>query len=334
MKKLIILAIVALLGGLFYINLAFSENNPNSFGNKDFTIESGQGIGEIADNLKASGFIEKPIYFELYVTLRRLRSRFLPGDYHLATNMSIKELVRELTRDRQVKKILTITTLEGWDTTQIADYLEEKGIVTKKDFLEAVHYLSDQPDLSYDFLPESASDNRLEGYLFPDTYFVYEGTSATEIINKMLNNFQSKMSNELLQDMASKKKNLADVVTLASIVEKEMFGYEDRRIVAGIFEKRLSIGMGLQSDATINYITRAGNTRPTSAELAVDNLYNTYKYRGLPPGPIGNPSLEAIRAVIYSHPTDYLYFLTTVEGSIIYSRTHDEHVIAKQKYLK
>jgi UPF0755 protein len=233
-----------------------------------------------------------------------------------------------------VKKILTITTLEGWDTTQIADYLDESGVVTKKDFWDAVHYLSDQPDLPYDFLPESASDNRLEGYLFPDTYFVYEGASAAEIIDKMLTNFQSKLSSELLQDMANKKKNLVDVVTLASIVEKEMFGYEDRRIVSGIFEKRLSIGMGLQSDATINYITRAGNTRPTSDELQSDSLYNTYKYRGLPPGPIGNPSLEAIRAVVYSAPTNYLYFLTTADGKIIYSRTHDEHVLAKQKYLK
>jgi len=113
-----------------------------------------------------------------------------------------------------------------------------------------------------------------------------------------------------------------------------MFGYENRRVVADIFLKRLELGMALQSDATINYITKKGIAAPSLNDLEVDSLYNTYKYRGLPPGPICNPSIEAIKAVIYPADTDYLYFLNTPEGDIIFSKNHDEHVANKFKYLK
>lgn len=146
------------------------------------------------------------------------------------------------------------------------------------------------------------------------------------------------MEKKYTPEMRDKTKELGfsihEILTLSSIIEKEVSSDEDRAIVSGIFHKRLKVGMGLQSDATVNYATGKGETRPSYDDISVDSPYNTYKYRGLPPGPISNPSLSAIRAALAPKESPYLYFLTTEEGKVIYSRTYEEHIIAKRKYLK
>lgn len=150
----------------------------------------------------------------------------------------------------------------------------------------------------------------------------------------MLRNFDDKLTPEMRAEIKKQGRTVYQVLTLASIVEKEMFGYESRRQVAGVFYNRLKIGMPLQSDATVNYITGKGMTRPTIADTKIDNRYNTYKYYGLPPGPICNPSIESIKAVIYPASNNYLYFLTTPDNQIIFSKTMDEHLKNQYKYFK
>ena len=133
-------------------------------------------------------------------------------------------------------------------------------------------------------------------------------------------------------DIKAQGKTINEIITMASIIEKEVPHAEDMKKIAGIFYQRLNIGMAMQSDATINFITGKGTTRPSAEDLQVASPYNTYKYRDLPPGPISNPGLAAIEAAIYPEKNDFLYFLTTPEGQVIYSRTYAEHLAAKYKY--
>ena len=150
----------------------------------------------------------------------------------------------------------------------------------------------------------------------------------------MLDNFDIKLNNEMRAEIEKQGKTIDEVIVLASIVEKEAAKYEDRRMAADIFLKRLKAGMPLQSDATINYITKKGTTRPSYEDLEIQSLYNTYTNKGLPPAPISNPSLSSIQAVIYPIDNDYYYFLTDNDGNIHYGRNMEEHQVNREKYLE
>ena len=228
----------------------------------------------------------------------------------------------------------TITIIEGWRLEDIADDLAKEGIASKDDFLSAAK-IADWRD-EFQFLQE-AKIKSLEGFLFPDTYKIYSDASARDIIRKLLDEFDAKATAQMRADLKAQDRSLIDAVILASILEREISNKpeadSDRKIVAGIFLNRLEIGMGLQSDATVNYITGKTLTRPTLDDLAIDSPYNTYKYRGLPPGPINNPSLASLLASIYPTPSDYLYFLTDENGRAHFARTYAEHQKNIAQYL-
>jgi len=246
----------------------------------------------------------------------------------------------------------TIRILEGWTSRDIGQYFEENGRWQSEEFLEVagfpqVNYRDNKklppiPDfsLNYSFLADKPEYYGLEGYLFPDTYRVYASSTVTEVIEKMLANFDQKLTPKMRDDIKAQDKTIYDIVTIASIVEKEApLNYQsgdnrDARIIAGIFLNRLRIGQALQSDATLSYIYNDNKSAHSGAELDADSLYNTYKYKGLPPGPICNPGILAIEAAIYPIKTDYNYFLTTDTGDVVYARTYDEHLKNKYKYLK
>ena len=331
MKKTILITLIIILGFSFFVSVKVNKNNNNDFGDKQFLVESGQGVSDIADNLVERGFLKSKLWFKVYILLSGKKAGFYNGDFELRTDMDIKELVHELQTQRDYAKEQTITLLEGWSVNQIDQYLTEQGLI---DSGELNNYTKKFKDKSYFFLLDKPRKADLEGYLYPDTYRVYEQATVEEITARMLNNFDDKLTDELRDEIKSQKKSIYEVLTLASVVEKEMFGYENRRVVADVFLKRLNIGMALQSDATVNYVTKKGIAAPSLDDISIDNPYNTYKNIGLPPGPICNPSIEAIRAVLYPTETDYWYFLNTKEGDIIFSKTHDEHVQNKFKYLK
>ena len=150
----------------------------------------------------------------------------------------------------------------------------------------------------------------------------------------MLDNFGHKVDSQRLTDIARQKKSLLEVITLASIIEREVQSPLDKKMVADIFDKRLAAGIALQSDATVNYLTGKKTTRPSGADLEINSPYNTYKYRGLPPGPIGNPGLASIDAVIYPTSNSYYYFITDKDGRAVYAKTYAEHLQNVQKYLR
>jgi len=298
----------------------------------NFIIEPGSGVKHISQGLYNVGLIKSKYSFEIYVWLKNWDKKLQAGEYALNKNMSIKRIASLLAGGEALANEAAITIIEGWGRQEIDKYLAESGIISKDEFLENTKLITDEEKVQRSFLADAPANATLEGYLFPDTYKIFKDASVQDVINKMLNNFDSKLTGEMREEIQNQGKTIYEVITLASVIEKEVMEFEDMKMIADIFLKRLEIGQALQSDATVNFITKKGVTRPTAEDLAIDHPYNTYKYRGLPPGPIANPGLNAIKAVIYPTPNKYYYFLTTPEGEVIYSVTYEEHLQNKRKH--
>lgn len=247
-----------------------------------------------------------------------------------------KNVYLEKKREAQIQIVArpekVITIIEGWNIKQIDNYLSEQGVSIDKrvaDF-KVRDFKSD-----YDFLADAPAGASLEGYLFPDTYRVFASTTADEIIHKMLGNFATKVSPEMITEIGKQKKTLHQVVTMASVVEKEVTSKNDMKIVAGIFWDRIKNGQALESCATLAYILGENKAQYTYEDTRIDSPYNTYLNRGLPPGPIANPGLNAISGSISPTYTDYNYFLSRPDTKeTVFSKTYAEHTANKQKYLK
>jgi len=225
-----------------------------------------------------------------------------------------------------------ITIIEGWNVNQIDKYLSQEGIIIDQKIADfkVSDYLSD-----YSFLTDAPANYDLEGYLFPDTYRIFASTTADEIVRKMLDNFESKVSSEMMIEISKQKKTLPQIITMASIVEKEVTSSNDMKIVSGIFWDRIKNGQALESCATLAYILGENKAQYTYEDTRIVSPYNTYLNRGLPPGPIANPGLNAIVGAIYPTKTNYNYFLSRPDTKeTIFSATYSEHTANKQKYLK
>ena len=305
-KKIILgLVLVFLLGWFWY---SYSLNTPVSTDSQtqEFKVESGWGSTKISEELKDVDLIRSPLIFQFYTWKKGISSRLQDGEYFLTKNLNIKEIAQILTRGAGATKELSLTFIEGWNNQDYAEYLEEQGIASETDFFDIIQKKADWWN-EYKVLVSRPSSADLEGYLFPDTYRIFRDASIKDIVQKMLANLENKITPELMEEIKNQGKSVHEILTLASVLEKEVISDQDRKIVAGIFYKRLDIGMPLQADSTVNYVTGKSVSRASATDLDADSPYNTYKYRGLPPGPICNPSVSAIKAAIY--PTKNNYFL-------------------------
>lgn len=294
-------------------------------------IKEGSGVNKISQDLSNAGLVRSKLVFEFFIWAKGLETNIQAGEHRLNKGLSIKELTSKLVSGSSLSNERVITLIEGWTLRDIGEYLEKEGISRAEDF-----YKSAEADLSgeYDFLSSKPTGVGLEGYVFPDTYRIYKNSSAEEVIKKALNNLGQKLTTELQGQIKNQGKTVHEIMTLASIIEKEVKSDADKKMVAYLFGRRLKIGMPLQSDATVNYITHKNTERPTYDDINIASPYNTYRYRGLPPGPICNPGLAAIEAAINPTPNDYWYFLTTPDDKVIYSVTYEEHLANKSRYLK
>lgn len=339
-----VLSLAVLLGfGFWYQQGIAKPLDPEAKEKSIFHIEKGSGFLDIAKNLKQEGFIANRWLFVLYVLFRREQSALQAGNYQLSPAMNIREIAKEIVAGRVAQDQITI--LEGWDLRDIGWYLESRGLFQAEELFELVGFplvdysvAKDIPapkDFSreFDFLKDKPSNVSLEGYLFPDTYRLVKGERLEEVVKRMLENFGKKV-NPLRAEIASQGKSIFEIVTMASMLEKEVASFEDRRLVSGILWKRLEAGIPLQVDATISYITGKKTTNISKKETEIDSPYNTYKYPGLPKGPISNPGLESIMAALYPEESDYWYYLSAPDGTTIFSRTLEEHNKAKAKYLR
>ena len=315
----------ALLVVSFYLTYKITTSRNNqSVETQIVEIKSGSSIGDIARQLADKKLIDSTVAFEFYARFGPARGRLLPGPYALSANMSIKKIVEKLAAgDLAVAKI---TVPEGVTVNRIARLWVASGAGNEADFKAALKL-----DYGYDFLKDRMNPSSLEGYLAPATYQVGYQAKPRELIEKMLLQFE-KTVRPVLYGANESGLSPAQVLTLASIVEAEANNTVDRKLVAGIFLNRLEQGIKLQSDVTVNYVTGKTATRPE--DLLVDSRYNTYIYKGLTPGPINNPSLNAIEAVLRPTRTDYLFFIAGKDGKMYYARTNDEHEANIDRYLK
>jgi len=324
---LVIIIIIAVSGGLFYLYCPPTDFNSDLI----VTIDGGSSAKQIAKELKSRGAIRSVIFFNFFAGLTKAEKKLIAGEHQIKAKSSIKEILRQLQSKSNLSRERNITIIEGWRVKEIRDYLLEAGVVSQADFDEAVA-VGDWRS-QYDFLHDSKIKS-LEGFLFPDTYRIFTDASAQNIIKKMLDNFDLKLTIAMRDELATQKRSIYEAVILASIIEREALYDEDRFIIAGIFLNRLQEGIGLQSDATVNYVTGKKTARPSYADLQVDSTYNTYKYRGLPPGPISNPGLSSLKAAVYPEQSDYFYFLTDSAGRAHFAKTYEGHQQNIVKYLE
>lgn len=302
-------------------------------GKKTINIGEGLGLRKIGEALRKEGVIRSKWLFVSYATFKGVASSLKPGIYVFFADAALPEITRDLVEGTNLEK--TVTIPEGWTAKTIATALEREGIIPINDFLmltgaENAARLAPQ----FQFLKDKPAEAGLEGYLFPDTYRFHQRAPAEEIISKMLANFDRKLSPELRQEAERQDKTLFEIIVLASLIEKEVISEEDRALVSGILRERLRLDIPLQTDATITFITGKKSAKVSIEETRIDSPYNTYKYKGLPKGPIANPGISAIRAAIYPQKSPYLYYLSTPDGRTIFSGTLEEHNTAKANHLR
>lgn len=363
--KKIILCILALLlvmaalgiGAYFYIQKQVLLPLDLNGAEKIFAVENGENIGSIASNLEKDKLIKNSFYFKFYFWQNKGADKIKAGKYLLAPKMAIGDIAEVLTQGKMMPEGVWVTIPEGLTIKEIDEKFAQSGLVKKgaiinykfdslknkegKDILDLLLGISADDPASYDFLKDKPEKAGLEGFLFPDSYRFREGAAADVIIVKMLDNFNKKLDNDLRQAINDRRQafkngnplTIFEAITMASIIQKEVRTPEDMKMVAGIFYNRLNTGMKLEADSTLNFITDSHRDRATYEDLRIDSLYNTYKYAGLPPGPISNPGLEAIKAAVYPAKTDYFYFLTASGGQVIYSKTYAEHLKNIAKWL-
>lgn len=319
---LIILA-VAVLSSFIGIILSDSANIDLEQESITLNIEEGSGASLIAEQFKAQGVIKYPLTFKLQAKLGNYTDKIRPGSITIENGMSYNEILELLCSDMRGAK--TVVIPEGFEQKQIAQRLEEEGICSAADFMAAAF---DEYDYSFTkILPDRES--KLEGYLYPDTYMLLPNTPAHEVIETMLSEFDKQVNDEMRARAKELEMPLDDIITLASIIERETDSDAERAKVAGVFYNRINQGMKLQSCATVQYIL--GERKPvlSVADTQIQSPYNTYLNAGLPVGPIANPGIECIKAALYPEDTEYLYFVAGPDGQHIFSKTYEEHLNAQ-----
>lgn len=286
---------------LWYLGVIFPPFPPQS-GPVIVAVEKGAHARAIAEELLAKNLIRSKNVFLGYIRLKSRDGLLRSGNFIFYGPLSIPAVLAAMETGADEK---TIVIPEGWDVADIAEYLEDKGFFSEEEFIAAAQIH--------------------EGYLFPDTYRVFEDASPHDIVVLMRNNFEKKTASLNLSP---------DIVIMASLLEREAPSLGDRKIVAGILWKRIEAGMPLQVDAALTYATGRASLWLTADDLASDSPYNTYRHIGLPPGPIANPGLTSLESALEPTPSLYWYYLSDREGLLHYSATFEEHRGKKFKYLR
>lgn len=312
------LLLIAIAGGAFWIWSQLDPVSPTMTDAQRFVVPKGQALITTANDLQAKGLVRNAQVFRYYSQFEKLDKKMQAGSYELSPSMSTPEIARTLT---QGTEDIWITLPEGWRREEVAAYLVNQELNS-----------FDQEE----FLALSSGE---EGYLFPDTYLVPREATTEQIYTLLIGTFDQKITVGLADEIAASSMTEAEIITLASIVEREGRGETDMKHVAGILLNRLDINMALETDATLQYIAGQdsdGNwwSPPDVSVKQSASRYNTYVYPGLPPTPISNPGLVAIKAVLDPIDSDDLFYIHAPTGEAHYARTLDEHNANVNKYLR
>ncbi|MDP2625226.1 MAG: endolytic transglycosylase MltG [Candidatus Peregrinibacteria bacterium] len=321
--SVVLIGLKSIVGGGSWADTPYDSEDPSEI---NFDIESGATGRSIAENLDDQGLISSSWRFYWYLKSNDLGGNLQAGRFTLSPSMTPAEIADALTTGSGE---LTVTILEGWTIEQIDDYLYGLGLIEDDGFTYCTENCPFEDD--WDFLEGSSS---LEGYMFPDTYFVDPASFTSEgFIHTLLLTFETRFLTEENQTaINSSGRTLDEIIIMGSIVEKESLWDEDYALIAGIFWKRYDNDWGLGSDVTLLYVL--DGPEELDYNLDLESAYNTRKYRGLPPTAISNPSLFSLEAALYPEDSDYWYFLADPEtGKAYYATTNDEHNANKAKYL-
>lgn len=337
MKKVFIsvgLLVVLLACGVLWYTSALKPVDVASDTRIKITIEKGSSLASIAALLKEKELIQSTRAFKIYTQIHDLQGVLQAGSFILRSSYSVADIVEILQTGKAEEMAVTIP--EGFTVLDIDTLLAKKELANAGEFLHCTQTC----DLSeYTFLPDSsdwlARGGQVEGYLFPDTYFVAaENFTVEKFMKRMLTSFQLKIIRAKQLEFAASPYSVEQIVNMASLIEEEASNDKERPVIAGILWKRFDEGMGLGVDATVRYVVNKPSDAITIADLNNNSPYNTRKFRELPPGPIANPGAKSIQAALEPEKSRYWYYLHGNDGEIRYAKTNEEHNSNRNMYLK
>ncbi|MDH7478814.1 MAG: endolytic transglycosylase MltG [Syntrophomonadaceae bacterium] len=296
---------------------------------KKFVVPPNATSRTVAQRLYEEGLIRSQDAFLIYLRISGKDRLLKAGEYQLADNLTLPQLVERLYQGSTT--FYQVVIPEGYTLDQIADVLESKQLIDRDRFFELI----ERGEFNFRFIADlPAGPNRLEGFLFPATYQISADAGEKEIIELMLKRFDRFLTPAVESRCEELGISVRELVTLASMVEREARQREEQPIIAGVLYNRLEQGMLLQVDATVQYALGQHRERLYYKDLEVDSPYNTYRYGGLPPGPIASPGEGALQAVLYPARHRYLYYVAKPDGSHIFSTSLDEHNRARRSIVK
>jgi len=333
LKISIVVVLVLLFGYFKYNSSIYTPIDDTDTTKISIQIKKGESVKEIAQTLNDKELIRSKTSFYLYVKKHSLGEKIIAGRFILNKSMNVPEILENLQNINSAQYVITIQ--EGLRIVDIEEKLIDLNLIKEGEFTKAVKEFKGWQ--YYTFLNKetlSKLELPLEGYIYPDTYFLDpQDFKADDLIYLALDNFEKKWL-EISKNKGGELKNytVSEVVTMASIIENEVFGNKNREIVSGILWKRLENEWAIGADATLLYITP--DRKITKSDLEIDSPYNTRKFKGLPPGPISNPSVESLNAAIHPQDSEYWFYLTTLDtGEVIYAKSNEEHNENKREHL-
>ncbi|MEC7640975.1 MAG: endolytic transglycosylase MltG [Nitrospinota bacterium] len=310
------------IGGLFYYQAAYplvEVSEP-----KRFKVEKGMTLKQVAYRLAESNLIRGPSAFRLLAYIQNKQNQIKAGEFRISASMTAMEILQRITSGQSI--LYSITIPEGYRITEIASLLSRVGLADRQKFIESA-----QDPLLIDSL--GLTMKNLEGYLFPDTYYFSKNTSEGKIVKSMLDTFMEQTVRPEFRQRAMKiGLTFHEVITLASLIEKETGDRRERKLISAVFHNRLKNKMRLQCDPTVIYTLDNFDGNLRKKDLSIDSPYNTYRYSGLPPGPIASPGLDSIKAALFPALVNHIYFVSKRDGSHVFSSTLADHNRAVRKY--
>lgn len=326
----VVLLVVIAAGYFTYSNLS-GPYDVNAEKKVIIEIPKGASLNQMAEILKDAKLIKNETVFKLNVKRSGRGAELKAGEYLFTQAYTNEEIINDIADGKNYHSGPKVTVKEGKTSREIIDTLVGLGLGQESVYKELISSPSKFRD-KFSFLDDEKITS-LEGFLYPSTYYCNEDDTEQEIIEKMLSKFDSEYSEKYRKIQEDKKLDFYDVIKMASIVEKEAVLDEDRPLIASVFYNRLKIDMALQSDATIQYALGERKQVVSYDDLKIESPYNSYKYKGLPPTPIANPSIESIEAALEPADTDYLYFVAKTDGGgNNYAKTYKEHLKNEKRY--
>lgn len=321
----LLMVLCALVGGaIFFVGDLIGPMNGVTPVTVQVNVAEGSSVSTVARNLEKAELIRNHTYFTAITRLLGMENKIKAGYYEFTTAMSVRELIQKLVKGEVMTTKLTIP--EGLTVKEMADLVEKRVGIPKEEFLAAVRNV--QPE----FMTEHDVEFPVEGFLFPDTYQLPYHVTAAQLVKTMVNRFISIVGTEPVE-VRGRTLSIWEIVTIASLIEEEAKLDEDRPKISGVIYNRLDERMNLQLCASVLYVLGVKKERLSIADTKINSPYNTYKHPGLPPGPISNPGMEAIRAAMNPADVDDLFYLATPDGTTYYSKTYEEHLRTIKEHL-